>query len=293
MSARISMVIPTLNAAERLPELVRSLQSQTIIPDEIMVVDSTSEDGTADVARGLLGVSVKVIDRKDFNHGMTRHEALLETTGDIVCFMTDDAIPANEAYIENLVAPMADPAVAMVSGRQLPKDDARKYERLVREYNYGPDSTVRSKDDLPKYGIKTYFATDVCSAYRRSAYLSLGGFKRVRTNEDMLMAAIFINSGLKVAYAADAAVFHSHNLSPLQQFERNKAVGAFLEEHSEELACPDEVGEGASLAKKVASQLLREGNWVEFVLFGIDCFARFFGNRAGRRAARKEKEIIQ
>ena len=129
----ISVIIPTLNAADRLPSLVARLQEQTVTPAEILVVDSSSEDGTADVARALPGVTCKVIDRATFNHGVTRHEALMNTTGEFVCFVTDDAVPANNRFIENLLAPMEDPDVALVSGRQLPKADARRFEQLVRD----------------------------------------------------------------------------------------------------------------------------------------------------------------
>lgn len=283
----VSIVIPTLNAADRLSRLVALLQAQTVKPNEILVVDSSSEDGTAEIARNLRGVTCKVIDRSMFNHGMTRHEAFLDTTGDYVCFLTDDAVPVNNLLIENLLAPMSDADVALVSGRQLPKEDARRFEQLVRHFNYSSESNVRTKDDLRKYGIKTFFATDVCSVYRRSFYLDVGGFGHVNTNEDMLIAAKFINAGYKVAYAANAEVRHSHNLTPAQQYKRNWAVGYFLQEHETDFAFAGEVSEGMNMAKSVAGQLLKEGNISELFGFGIDCVARFAGNRAGRRAARK------
>ena len=103
------------------------------------------------------------------------------------------------------------------------------------------------------------------------------------------MAAKFIASGMKVAYEPRAEVYHSHNLTPSQQFARNRAVGFFLEMHADDLMQASEIGEGGRLVKAVSSQLLREGNLVEFIAFGVDCCARLLGNRAGRRAARKER----
>ncbi|MBR1829637.1 MAG: glycosyltransferase family 2 protein [Atopobiaceae bacterium] len=285
--SKVSVVIPTLNAADRIGGLVDILKAQERVPDEIYVVDSSSQDGTADAARER-GARVKVIDRSAFNHGLTRHEAVLETSGDFVCFLTDDAVPAGPAYLGNLLAPFADPEVALVSGRQLPKADARRFEQLVRGFNYGPESNVRTLGDLPRYGIKTYFATDVCSAYRRSAYLGAGGFGACDMSEDMLMAARFINAGYKVAYAADAEVYHSHNLGAAQQYRRNELIGRFLQEHADELGNVAEVGEGSSLAKSIAGQLVKEKDIPELLAFGVDCVARLAGNRAGRRHARKE-----
>lgn len=286
----ISVIIPTLNAEHDIEGLLAVLGRQSIQPIEILVVDSASEDRTIELIQKHKGVRLLQIDRQDFNHGSTRDLALRESRGDFVCFLTQDAVPVSDDYLELLVAPMVDDSeIALVSGRQLPKADARRFEQLVRGFNYPDSSSVRSKRDLKKFGIKTFFASDTCSAYRRTAYLECGGFEHVNTNEDMLMAARFITSGMKVAYEPRAEVYHSHNFTPSQQFARNRAVGFFLESHADDLMHTSETGEGGRLVKSVSLQLLREGNFGEFVAFGVDCCARLLGNRAGRRAARKER----
>lgn len=286
----VSVVIPTLDAEREIEDLLRILECQSLKPIEVLVVDSESEDHTVAVAQRHNGVRILQIERRDFNHGATRDMALRETTGDFVCFLTQDAIPASDDYLARLVAPMIeDSDIALVSGRQLPKADARRFEQLVRSFNYPDSPSVRSKNDLEKFGIKTFFASDTCSAYRRSAYLACGGFERVNTNEDMLMAARFVASGLKVAYEPSAEVYHSHNLTPSQQFVRNRAVGMFLESHADDLMRASEIGEGGRLVKAVSSELLREGRFGELFAFGFDCCARLLGNRAGRRAVRKER----
>lgn len=286
----ISVIIPTLNAEHEIETLLIALDRQSIQPNEILVVDSASDDKTIELVQKHKGVRLLQIDRQDFNHGTTRDKALRESSGDFVCFLTQDAVPVSDDYLKRLVAPMVDDSdIALVSGRQLPKADARRFEQLVRGFNYPDSPSVRSKCDLEKLGIKTFFASDACSTYRRIAYLECGGFDHVNTNEDMLMAAKFIASGMKVAYEPHAEVFHSHNLTPAQQFARNRAVGFFLETHADDLMHASEIGEGGRLVKAVSSQLLREGNLVEFIAFGVDCCARLLGNRAGRRAARKER----
>lgn len=289
MTASVSVVIPTLNAGREIGGLLDSLLSQTVVPGEILVVDSSSEDATQDIVASYAGrgVSLDVIERTEFNHGATRHRAFMKTVGDYTLFMTQDAVPAGDRYIERLTAPLGtDKTIALVSGRQLPKPDARRFEQLVRAFNYPDEPSVRGAEDLPSYGIKTFFASDVCSAYRRTAYMECGGFAPVNTNEDMLMAARFIAAGHKVAYEPSAAVYHSHNLTPAQQFRRNREVGAFLAAHGDDLMGASEVGEGGRLVRAVASQLLREGRLGEFVAFGFDCAARLAGNRAGRRSVK-------
>lgn len=286
----LSVVIPTLNAADEIDSLLDVIEAQSLQPLDILVVDSSSDDGTVDEVAKHPCVNLVRIERKEFNHGSTRDMALRRSAGEFVCFLTQDAVPASNRYLERLVAPfLADDSIALVTGRQLPKADARRFEQLVRNFNYPNAPSVRSKSDLPKYGIKTFFASDTCSAYRRTAYLECGGFDHVNTNEDMLMAARFVASGLKVAYEPGAEVYHSHNLTPSQQFARNRAVGMFLELHSGDLMHASEIGEGGRLVKAVSSQLLREGRLTEFIAFGVDCCARLLGNRAGRRAVRKER----
>lgn len=285
---KISLVILTLNAGEEIGDLLKRLLAQTVVPNEILVVDSASTDNTASIAKEYPGVRVLSIERKDFNHGLTRDMALREATGDIVCFMTQDAVPADDKFVENLIAPiLSDGEIAISSGRQLPKADARRFEQLVRAFNYTDVSYVRSKADVSKLGIKTYFATDVCAAYRRSQYLELGGFGKTNMSEDMLMAAKAINAGYKVAYAANAEVYHSHNLTLKEQYRRNYAIGVFLETNMDVVKCESEVGEGSKLVKSVSKSLISEGNIPELFAFGFDCAARLLGNRAGRRSARR------
>lgn len=288
MRESVSLVIPTLNAETEIGALVEAILGQSLVPEEIVIVDSSSDDRTVGIVSGYPRVRVEEIDRRDFDHGLTRDMALRGSSGDIVCFMTQDAMPANERFVENLVGPiLCDPSIAISSGRQLPKADARRFEQLVRAFNYTSQSSVRSKADIQTLGIKAFFATDVCAAYRRSAYLELGGFGATDMSEDMLMAAKALNAGWRVAYTADAKVYHSHDLTPRQQYERNRAIGRFLERNAELLSCASEVGEGGRLAKDVATTLLKEGNIPELLAFTVDCAARIVGNRAGRKDARK------
>lgn len=294
MNGAVSLIIPTLNAEKFIEDLLTRLTGQSRSLDEIVVVDSSSEDRTADIVKDFKAshptVSLHTIDRRDFNHGLTRDTALREwTNGEYVLFMSQDAIPANESYVENLLAPFADPRVGVVSGRQLPKPDARRFERLIRAFNYPAESSTRSKEDVPRYGIKTFYTSDVCAAYRRSAYLECGGFSKTMMSEDMYMAAKLIDAGYLAVYAADACVYHSHNFTPRQQYERNKAIGYFLENNADILLGASEIGEGKKLALTVSGELLRGGHVGEFCAFGVDCVARFLGNRAGRRQARAER----
>lgn len=280
----VSVILPTLNAAGEIAALLAALMGQTQPPDEILVVDSGSTDGTAELARAH-GARVMSIPRDRFDHGGTRDAALRQTTGEFVLFLTQDTLPADERYIEQLLLPFADERVAAASGRQLPRPDARPYVRAVQQYRYPAQSRAWGPEEREALGIRAYHLSDVCSAYRRSAYEAVGGFSHpLPTNEDMLIAAAFLDAGYLLAYCGDAAVVHSHNLTLRQEYRRNVLIGRFLQEYGERLGNPRETGEGLRMVRQVLSQLLRSGHPLECPVFAADCAARLLGSRAGRRA---------
>ena len=280
----VSVILPTLNAAGEIAALLAALMGQTQPPDEILVVDSGSTDGTAELARAH-GARVMSIPRDRFDHGGTRDAALRQTTGEFVLFLTQDALPANERYIEQLLLPFADERIAAASGRQLPRPDARPYVQAVQLYRYPAQSRAWGSEDREALGIRAYHLSDVCSAYRRSAYEAVGGFPHpLPTNEDMLIAAAFLDAGYRLAYCADAAVVHSHDLTLRQEYRRNVLIGRFLQEYGERLGNPRETGAGLRMVRQVFSQLLRSGQPLECLAFAADCAARLLGSRMGRRA---------
>ena len=287
----ISVIIPTLNAERDLAGLIEKIQAQRVPgPVEIIVVDSESADRTAEIAREA-GVKVLSVARKEFDHGGTRDMALRESTGDIVIFLTQDAVPANIYFLENLIRPLEDERVAVVTGRQLPKSDAFPMEKLVREFNYPSESHIRSEEDVERMGIKAFFCSDVCAAYNRRIYLEIGGFEHpLKTNEDMFYAAEAIRKGYRVAYAADALVFHSHNFTPKEQYDRNRIQGYEIERHRSLLGEVSQESEGMKLVNHVSSGLLRQGRIKSFFRFGVDCCARLLGSRAGRQVYRKVRK---
>ena len=283
----VSVIIPTLNAEKEIGQLVSLLSKQTYPVTTVLVVDSASDDSTVDICRGHNHVNVIEIQRKDFDHGRTRDMALRMCSTDIVVFMTQDAVPAQRDLIKNIIAPLQNPDVAVATARQLPKSDATPMEQLVRLFNYPAQSRVRSQQDIPKLGIKTFFCSDVCAAYNRDIFIRLGGFEYpLKTNEDMFYAAKAINSGYKVAYAAEAEVFHSHNLSLKAQYKRNYLLGFEIEKHKELLGDAPLTGEGLRLVRYVSKGLLSKGKLFSFFHFGFDCVARLAGNKMGKLAAR-------
>jgi rhamnosyltransferase len=220
-ASRVSVIIPTLNAGPELEELLEWLQRQSVRPCEIIVIDSASEDGTQERARKA-GARLISVERSDFDHGGTRNQAAIQAQGDILLFMTQDALPYDGKLIENLIKPLIQEETIVYSyARQLPRPGANVLEQLARQYNYPAHSQVKAYEDIEQMGIKTFFCSNVCSAIKRETFEAMGRFQQpVIFNEDLFMAAKCILTGYKVAYRADAVVFHSHDYSIKQQFKR-------------------------------------------------------------------------
>ena len=211
---QIDVIIPTYRPDERVVLLVRRLLKQSRRPDHIYLVNTVSESFPKELTEFPEDVIVTHIRPEQFDHGGTRHEAAMRSKAEFLLYMTQDAVPVGEDLIETLYRCFEDEKVGAAYARQLPAPDCHLIERYTRSFNYPPESCVKSAEDLPQMGIKTYFCSDVCAMYRRPIYESLGGFEeKMIFNEDMVMAAKIIQSGYKVAYAAEAKVIHSHNYS--------------------------------------------------------------------------------
>lgn len=288
-SPTVSVIVPTLNAEKEIRQLLSALLGQDFPPEEILVIDSSSEDKTVKICEEFSKVQVIRIPREDFDHGKTRDMAVRRSKGEIIAFLTQDAIPADAGFLGKLISPLKNSEVAVSVGRQLPKQDASKMEALVRRFNYPSESNIRSADDIPRMGIKAFFCSDSCAAYRKDVYLALGGFEYpLKSNEDMFFAAKALQNGYRVVYTADASVYHSHNFSLREQYKRNYLQGYEIERHRVLLNGASLGKEGMQLVKTVSKGLLKDGHVGALFYFGMDCVARWLGNRNGKAAFRRE-----
>ncbi len=169
------------------------------------------------------------INPASFDHGGTRRlgTALLADT-DVIVFLTEDAVPVDGHAIANLVAAFDDPEVGAAFGRQLPRPDAGPIERHARLFNYPTDGQVKSSADIPRLGLKAAFISNSFAAYRRQDLIAAGGFPEYNiVSEDTLIAARMLQAGKKIAYCANARVYHSHPYGWTQEFQRYFDIGVF------------------------------------------------------------------
>ena len=226
------LCIPTYNAGNLWNKWIKAYESQSVTADQVIVIDSSSSDDTVKLAKDAM-FSVFSIPQSEFNHGGTRNQAVrfAENFADILVFMTQDAILASPDSLEKLLVPFSDPEVAAVCGRQLPHHNATPLAAHTRYFNYPSESRVRTMADISALGIKTAFMSNSFAAYRLSVFDKLGGFPdNTILAEDMYLTAKMILSGYKVAYCAEATVFHSHNYTLKQEFQRYFDTGVFQQE---------------------------------------------------------------
>src|SRR5215212_6246450 len=137
--ASVSVIVPTLNPGENLPRLLEGLASQRPRPLEVIILDSASTDGSPE-RWSAAGFCVFHIERDEFNHGGTRNLGARRSKGNILVFMVQDAVPADEWCFTNLISPIASGEVVATFARHVPKEDASPLERFARRFNYPAES---------------------------------------------------------------------------------------------------------------------------------------------------------
>jgi len=197
-------------------------------------------------------------------------------------FMTQDAFFKDAEGLRNLIRPLEDPLIAASFAKQVPQKDANPIETFARQFNYPSVEFVKTFEDLPKLGVKTFFFSNACSAIKRSAYEEVGGFpQKTIMNEDMFLAAKFIVKGYRIAYQPDAVVYHSHNYSLGIQFRRYFDIGVFFCRNRWIRDLSNSEREGMRYAKEALRFLSfnEKKKWIPYAL--ADIVIRFLGYRMG------------
>lgn len=278
----VSLIIPTLEAEAYIEALLNALSEQTLLPTEIIVIDSSSTDRTVEISTAM-GCKVIVIEKDKFNHGGTRNIGAALASGNVLVFMTQDALPANNSFLINLIEPIIDDLSVASTARQIPHTGASLLEKFSRSFNYPPVSHIRSLVDVDRLGIKTFFFSNVASAIRKDIFEKAGGFpEKVIMNEDMMLCAQLIYGGYVVAYAADAVVIHSHNYKILQTFKRYFDIGVAMEENKCLFLGVQTGNKGVSFAIEQWRYLVSQRLWQWIPISGLEVLAKAIGYYLGR-----------
>ena len=218
-----TVVILTYNGERYLEEILTAVESQIFDGElEVLVVDSGSSDATLAILAGHPRVRVHEIPNAQFGHGRTRDLAARLATGEFVAYLTHDATPASSTWLTELVAPMLDDErIVAVLGKQLPRPHCHpmlKYEIQATFAGLGPDFGVTVFRDTGRFSTRAEFEaaafySDVNAAARRSVLVGAVPYRDVSYAEDQLFGREVLAAGLRKAYAPQAAVIHSNDLT--------------------------------------------------------------------------------
>lgn len=294
---KIDVIIPVYRPEKEFFSLLDRLEHQTI-PVQNIILMNTEEEYFEQLTYGTRftdkypNVKVFHISKQEFDHGGTRHQAVLQSDADIFVTMTQDALPADEYLLEKLTVNLSG-QVAAAYARQLPKAGCRESEKASRQFNYPPESGIKTAADIETLGVKTFFCSNVCAAYRRDVYDILGGFIRHTIfNEDMIYAAGAVKAGYGIAYEADAKVYHSHNYTNMQQLKRNFDLGVSQAEHPEIFARTSSESEGKKLVKDTYSYLKGKKKLYLFPAFCVQCAFKYTGYLLGKHYRKLPRKMI-
>jgi rhamnosyltransferase len=285
-STKVGVIIPTYNAAGYWKSLHSALAVQGVAAQQILIVDSSSTDGTRELARAA-GYRVLQVAQESFDHGGTRRfasEHLPHT--EVLILMTQDAIPVDASAFRKLYEAFRNPGVGAAYGRQLPREDALPIERHARLFNYPAESATRTYKSREQFGIKAAFISNSFAAYRTCVLKQVGGFpQQAIVGEDSVVACRMLIAGWQLAYVADAAVVHSHGFTLRKEFARYFDIGVH---HARESWILTHFGkadkEGERFLRSELTYLARVDKWLIPVAIFRTAF-KLFAYQVGRREA--------
>ena len=201
----ISIIIRTYNEERYLGDLLAGIARQSVgsAHVEVVLVDSGSTDRTLDIAQQH-GCRILRISKSDFTFGRSLNLGCEAATGSILVFVSGHCVPASDTWLERLVQPLRDAVGVYVYGRQI-GHDATKFSEEQVFAKYFPEAS-----QMPQDG---FFCNNANAALLKSVWESIRFDERLTGLEDLHFAKQLVERGDRVAYVADAPVFHIHNES--------------------------------------------------------------------------------
>lgn len=278
----IDIICPLYNAEKFIYSLNSSIINQKEVNlNEIKYILTESNDGSEKILNDLK-LNYKKIAKKDFSHSLVREKAARESNADIIVFITQDIVIESDKWLHNLVKPIIDKEAEASYSRQLTKYN--NLEKYTRECNYPDISCIKSKEDIKLLGLNTFFYSDASSAIKKDIFVKLNGYdnKKLPINEDMYIAYKLIMNNYRIKYCADSVIYHSHDFTLKEIYDRYKLTGKFFKQNK----YLDQFGtnnSGKKMAKYILKRMFEDKKYYLLFRYPFDMAARYFGMKVGKR----------
>ncbi len=257
-SALVSIVIPTRNGMATLPAVFDAIDRQ--VRDfniEVIVIDTESTDGTLALASTRASRLLHTTTAR-FNHGLTRNEAIAAASGEFIVLLSQDAVPADEHWLESLVSPLRQTtSLAGSFARQVARPGtgviACHYHAHWAGSSRVPvvtrlDSMAALEAMRPLERMRHCTFDNVCSCIRRTVWRAFP-FADMPIAEDLDWARQVLLAGHALAFVPESVVLHSHARPIAYEFERT----ALLHHELHRLFGMRTIPTWGALARSVAS----------------------------------------
>jgi rhamnosyltransferase len=224
----LSILLVTKNGRRDLERVLPTIVSQkNVSPFEVLAIDSGSTDGTLELLRRFEIRTLKICPEA-FHHAQTRNLAAELSSGEILIFLSQDAVPTSDLWLSKMISNFDDPRVGAVYGRQLADAEAPAERKETFDVIYGNQKLVKDPSHRNELGYRFYHFSNVNAAIRRTVWKSTRFPEDMKVFEDLGIAKRILDHGWKIVYEPDAAVFHSHNHSIIGLFKRYFDIGYTL-----------------------------------------------------------------
>jgi rhamnosyltransferase len=239
LANRVSVVIPTFNAGSGFDELLRKLDAQEgDFEREVVVVDSGSTDGTAELA-AKHGAILHSVSKASFDHGATRDLGISLSSGEYVALTVQDAVPLDERWLAAMVENLqSDGRIAAVYGRHVPRPDAGVMTRALVG-NLAVSDTERREQEIPDTAQylslppaqrrRVAAFDNVSSCLRRQVWEEFP-FGEADFAEDLRWGKKVVEAGYTIVYEPRSVVVHSHERGALYDLRRHYVDQLVLDE---------------------------------------------------------------
>ena len=289
-------MILTKNSGDRFKFLLEKISAQNFTERvEIVVIDSGSTDETLEIAKEF-ETKIYQIKPNDFHHSRTRNLGADFTSGNYLVYLSQDAFPVNNNWLQTLITPLKSQA-DIVYGRQIAYEHAKPMDKFFYDYFYPDKKLVLTKEDMsnPKrFCLENVFLSDVNAAMKRDIWSKVRFSEDVSFAEDKDFAMKALERGHKIIFEPNAAVYHSHDYTIHSLYKRrfNDGFTSFKLSCSPRNNTRDKgqsfISEGLKYWRKESHFLIKNGfaKWLPYAfLYDLVFFIAFrFGELRAKTA---------